>query len=184
MQLSAEDKRFLLDVARTTMVSAVRDEEIPPFEPVSEVTGEYRGAFVTIMKRGQLRGCIGLIEGLKPLVETVREMAVAASLRDPRFNPVEPDELDELEIEISAMSPVRKVEDTAAIQVGRDGLIIRRGGMQGLLLPQVATQYGWDRETFLSQACRKAGLPPDAWKMDGTEISCFSAEVFGEKKGF
>ena len=182
MQLSADDKKFLLKVARETVVRAVNGEEIPKYEPTSGVTAQNRGAFVTLRKKGQLRGCIGLIQGIKPLVETVREMAIAAALRDMRFDPVSPSELDDIDIEISAMSPIQRLEDTDKIVVGRDGLIIRRGGMQGLLLPQVATEYGWDRETFLSQTCRKAGLPPDAWKMSGTEISFFSAEVFGEKE--
>ncbi len=184
MQLSTEDKIFLLKVARETVTRVVRGEQAPTYQPVSEVTGECRGAFVTLRKHGQLRGCIGLIEGLKPLVDTVREMAVAASLRDQRFNPVGEDELEELDIEISAMSPIRTVEDTALIEVGRDGLIVRRAGQQGLLLPQVATEYGWDRETFLEQTCRKAGLPADAWKTEGTEICSFRAEVFGENEQF
>ena len=182
MQLSTEDKLFLLKVARETVTSVVRGEQVPTYQPISEVTGECRGAFVTLRKQGQLRGCIGLIEGLNPLVETVREMAVAASLRDPRFNPVAEEELEELDIEISAMSPIRVVDDTTRIEVGRDGLIVRCAGQQGLLLPQVATEYGWDRETFLEQTCRKAGLPTDAWKAEGTEICSFRAEVFGENE--
>jgi len=135
---------------------------------------------VTIKKGGSLRGCIGYVEAIKPLVVTVSEMAAAAALRDPRFPPVGPDELDQLELEISVMSPIFKVTDTSEIQTGLHGLIVRRGAYQGLLLPQVATEYGWDRETFLSHTCRKAGLPPEAWKMEGTEISAFTAEVFGE----
>jgi AmmeMemoRadiSam system protein B/AmmeMemoRadiSam system protein A len=182
MQLTADDKAFLLKVARETIEKAVRGETVPTFEPISAVTAEYRGAFVTIRKHGKLRGCIGLIEGMKPLVETVREMAVAAALRDMRFDPVTEKELGEIDLEISAMSPIQRVADPAQIVAGRDGLIVRRGGMQGLLLPQVATEYGWDRETFLAQTCRKAGLPLDAWKMPGTEISFFSAEVFGEQE--
>ncbi len=180
MPLNSDDKKFLLKVARETVTRVVGHQPPLTYEPVSEITAECRGAFVTLRKQGQLRGCIGLIEGMKPLVETVLEMAVAASMHDPRFNSVSEDELDELEIEISAMSPILKVEDTDMIKVGRDGLIVRRGGQQGLLLPQVASEYGWDREMFLEQTCRKAGLPLDAWKMDGTEICSFSAEVFGE----
>jgi AmmeMemoRadiSam system protein A len=182
MQLSAEEKVFLLKVARETVTRVVCDKPPLTYQPVSDVTGQCRGAFVTLKKNGQLRGCIGLIEGMKPLVETVQEMAVAAAVRDPRFDAVSEEELEELDIEVSAMSPIRTVEDAAQIEVGRDGLIVRRAGQQGLLLPQVATEYGWDRETFLEQTCRKAGLPPDAWKMEGTEICSFSAEVFGEKE--
>ena len=120
--------------SRETVNRVVRDEDPLAYQPVSEVTGQCRGAFVTLRKRGQLRGCIGLIEGMNPLVETVREMAAAAALRDPRFDPVSEEELQELDIEISAMSPICMVEDTARIEVGRDGLIVRRAGQQGLLL--------------------------------------------------
>jgi AmmeMemoRadiSam system protein A len=108
-------------------------------------------------------------------------MAQAAALRDPRFSPVTEDELDELELEISVLTPIQEVKDINSIEVGKDGLIIRRGNFQGLLLPQVASEYGWDRETFLAQTCRKAGLPLDAWKLEDTEISAFRAEVFGEE---
>lgn len=180
MLLSAEDKRFLLRVARETVTRVVGDKQPLDYEPPSEVTAQHRGAFVTLKKRGQLRGCIGLLEGLRPLAKTVRDMAVSAAIHDHRFNPVSEDELDELEIEISAMSPIGPVDDATEIRVGHHGLIIRCGGRQGLLLPQVPVEYGWDRETFLEQTCRKAGLPPDAWKMEGTEICSFSAEVFGE----
>lgn len=180
MILTAEDKKSLLDIARTTITKAVNHEPVPESDPVSGATAECCGAFVTIKRCGKLRGCIGLIESARPLVETVSEMAAAAALRDPRFDPVTPGEVDELEIEISVMSPVSVVKDIDEIAVGRDGLIVRRGGLQGLLLPQVATEYGWDRETFLAHTCRKAGLPPDAWKQEGTEIRFFSADVFGE----
>ena len=182
MPLTEEEKQYLLSLARRTIENVVRGEKLPAPEAITPVLAENRGAFVTIKKRGQLRGCIGLIQGIKPLVETVSEMASAAALRDPRFNPVTRDELPELELEISALTPIKPVKDVRKVQVGRDGLIVRRGQFQGLLLPQVATEYGWDRDTFLAQTCRKAGLPPDAWKAEGTEISSFSAEVFCEKE--
>jgi AmmeMemoRadiSam system protein A len=129
---------------------------------------------------GELRGCIGCIIPIKPLYLTVREVAESAALRDPRFPPVSVRELPELEYEISALSPIRKIENVNEIQVGKHGIIIRRGYNQGLLLPQVATEYGWNREQFLEHTCNKAGLPFDAWKKEGTEISIFSAEVFDE----
>ena len=182
MGLTTEEKKYLLQLARQTIMKVVNGEKAPEPRTDTPVLAEKRGAFVTIKKRGELRGCIGCIYAEKPLAETVRDMAIAASQRDPRFDPVTVDELDELEIEISVLSPIYEVTDIDSIQVGRDGLIIRRGPYQGLLLPQVATEYGWDRETFLSQTCRKAGLPPDAWKMKGTEISSFRAEVFKEEK--
>ena len=107
-----------------------------------------------------------------------KRMARAAALEDPRFSRVTPSELPDIDFEISVLTPVREVKDINEIQVGRDGIIITRGYSKGLLLPQVATDYGWDRETFLAQTCRKAGLPMDAWKQEGTVIEMFSAEVF------
>ena len=182
MGLSAKEKQYLLQLARQTIVSAVKGDSLPVPRAITAVLAEKRGAFVTIKKNGQLRGCIGMILAVRPLAETVGEMAEAAALNDPRFEPVSPAELKDLTLEISALTPVSPVNDLQAIEVGRDGLIIRRGRFQGLLLPQVATEYGWDRDTFLAQTCRKAGLPPDAWKMKDTEILSFRAEVFGEEE--
>jgi MEMO1 family protein len=182
MGLTDQEKKYLLQVARSTIIYSVAGGVKPDPKAITPVLAENRGAFVTIKKHGELRGCIGYIVAVKPLVETVQEMAVSAALRDPRFPPVDKSELKDLELEISVLTPIVKVEDPSTIQVGRDGLIIRRGPYQGLLLPQVATEYGWDRDTFLAQTCRKAGLPPDTWKKPGTEIFSFSAEVFGEEK--
>lgn len=139
------------------------------------------GAFVSLRtKRGELRGCIGSIRAMEPLFKAVATSAVSAAFRDPRFLPVRRDELQQLDLEISVMGPIESVRDAAEIEVGRDGLIISRGRFAGLLLPQVATEYGWDRETFLDQACVKAGLPPGSWRSAETRIEKFSAEVFGE----
>jgi AmmeMemoRadiSam system protein A len=140
------------------------------------------GAFVTLKKRGALRGCIGHVVGVKPLVRTVMEMAVQAAFHDPRFPPVTAGEVDDLTLEISVMSPLTEVGDVSEIEVGAHGLVIRAGGRSGLLLPQVATDYGWDRETFLEHTCAKAGLPSDAWKTEGVTILKFTAEVFGEEE--
>lgn len=181
MGLSEKEKEYLLKLARQSIVNAVLGRQAPVPEMSTPILAENRGAFVTIKKRGELRGCIGYILAVKPLTETICEMAQAAALRDPRFSPVTEDELDELELEISVLTPIQEVKDVNSIEVGKDGLIIRRGNFQGLLLPQVATEYGWDRETFLAQTCRKAGLPLDAWKLEDTEISAFRAEVFGEE---
>ncbi len=178
--LSLEDKRTLMHIARTTVEHVVRGEPVPEFEVTSPDLLEKRGAFVTLTKNGQLRGCIGYIIGIKPLYQTVREVAEAAALRDPRFPPVTPAELDDLEYEISALSVPRPIENIDEIQVGVHGIIIRKDYRQGLLLPQVATEYGWDRETFLEHTCTKAGLPTSAWKDPDTEIEIFSAEVFSE----
>jgi len=179
--LSLEDKRTLMQIAQETVKQVVQGNSPPEFEINSEDLMEDRGAFVTLHEHGQLRGCIGYIVGIKPLWETVRDVAESAALRDPRFPPVQPDELDQLEYEISALSPVRQITDVSEIKVGVHGIIIRKGYHQGLLLPQVATEQGWDRNTFLQHTCLKAGLPTSAWKDPDAEIQIFSAEVFDEK---
>lgn len=179
--LTLEEKRTLMNIAKTTVEAVVKGEPVTDFKVTSPDLKENRGAFVTLHKRGELRGCIGYIVGIKPLYQTVREVAEAAALHDPRFDPVRPSELKELEYEISALSVPHPISDVNEITVGIHGIIMRKGYNQGLLLPQVATEYGWDRETFLRQTCRKAGLPPEAWKDRDTEIQIFSAEVFGEK---
>ena len=139
------------------------------------------GAFVTLKtKSGDLRGCIGSIHAVHPLYEAVTSSAISAAFRDPRFLPVQPHELPRLDIEISVMGPIEPVATPDEIVVGRDGLIISRGRQAGLLLPQVAIEYGWERETFLAQTCVKAGLPPAAWRLQDTRIERFAAEVFGE----
>ncbi|HEY6138133.1 MAG TPA: AmmeMemoRadiSam system protein A [Thermoanaerobaculia bacterium] len=139
------------------------------------------GAFVTLRTgSGELRGCIGSIHAVHPLYQAVTSSAISAAFRDSRFMPVQPEELPHLEIEISVMGPLEVVTDPGEIMVGRDGLIVSRGRQAGLLLPQVATEYGWERETFLAQTCVKAGLSPAAWRLQGTRIERFVAEVFGE----
>ena len=140
------------------------------------------GAFVTLNERGRLRGCIGHVRGDVPLRQTDAEMAVQAALHDPRFPSVTKEEVESLEIEISVLSPLTEVKDVSEIVVGRDGLIIQEGARSGLLLPQVATEYGWDRETFLEHTCRKAGLPEGCWRREGVVILRFSAEVFNERE--
>ncbi|HYU24297.1 MAG TPA: AmmeMemoRadiSam system protein A [Thermoanaerobaculia bacterium] len=139
------------------------------------------GAFVTLRTQsGDLRGCIGSIHPVHPLYHAVTSSAISAAFRDPRFIPVQPEELLRLGIEISVMGPIERVARPDDIMVGRDGLIVSRGRQAGLLLPQVATEYGWERDTFLAQTCVKAGLPPTAWCMEDTRIERFAAEVFGE----
>lgn len=139
------------------------------------------GVFVTLKTRGgNLRGCIGCIQAVDPLFKAVSSSAVSAAFRDPRFQPVGRHELPDLELEISVMSPIERVARLEDIFVGRDGLIISRGRFAGLLLPQVATEYGWDLDTFLEHTCRKAGLPPGSWRSPDTRIERFSAEVFCE----
>lgn len=178
--LSEEEKRQLLHIARTTIERRAQGSEVPPFRDSSEVLKEERGVFVTIHKRDALRGCIGYIQGAKPLYLAVGEMAEAAAFQDPRFPPVSPEELKDLKVEISVLTPLRKVGEVSEIQVGTHGIYIVRGPHSGLLLPQVATEYGWDRTTFLQQTCLKAGLPPETWQDPQSEIYIFSADIFSE----
>ena len=170
-------------IAKTAIERAVKGEPIPKFDAGGfERLARKQGAFVTINKHGTLRGCIGFIRPIYPLYEAVKEAAIAAALHDPRFPPVTPDELKDLEVEISVLSPMVEVKDINEIKVGRDGLYIVYGGFSGLLLPQVATEYGWDRTTFLEHTCVKAGLPRDCWKEPGVRIFRFTAEVFSEEE--
>ena len=180
--LSLSEKRQLMDIAKSTVEAVVAGKSVEKFKPITKRLEENRGAFVTLKIKGQLRGCIGYIVAMKPLYLTVQDVAESAALRDPRFKPVSLNELSLLDYEISALSPVRVIDNVEDIEVGKHGVIIKQGYNQGLLLPQVATEYGWDRETFLEQTCRKAGLPIDAWKDSRTEISIFSAEVFDEEE--
>jgi AmmeMemoRadiSam system protein A len=176
--LSAGDKELLHQIARTAIESKLRGEPLPAFEITSPVLKEKRGGFVTLKKQGRLRGCIGYIQAVKPLYQTVEEMALAAAFNDHRFPPLRVDELPELELEISVLTPLEQIRNIQEIEVGRHGLYLQRGGMSGLLLPQVATEYNWDRLTFLQQTCLKAGLPPGAWQDEDTRIYTFSADIF------
>ncbi len=181
--LTPEQRHLLLRIARESIAAALdrRSYEIDRASLDSDLTRP-SGAFVSLHTiDGDLRGCIGTIEPVAPLFEAVASNAVHAATRDPRFYPLRRDELTSAVIEISVMSPLEVVTSIDAIEVGRDGLIIRFQGCTGLLLPQVATEYGWDRETFLSQTCGKAGLPPDAWRSPECRIERFSAEVFSEQ---
>ena len=176
--LTLDDKSYLLRLARNTIASSFGEEEADLSPHPSTVLDSPCGAFVTLSKQGKLRGCIGYIEAVKPLRETIAEMAMSAAFKDWRFPPVLESELDE--IEISVLSPLRRIEDPSVIEVGTHGIIISRGLSRGLLLPQVAVDWNWDRETFLRQTCVKAGLPEDAWTEDGTRIDIFSADIFSE----
>jgi MEMO1 family protein len=180
--ISAEDKKTLLAIARQTVVSYVRDGKAPDFDIDSAALKQDGAAFVTLHKQGQLRGCIGQIIARMPLWKCVREMAVAAATQDPRFSKVRPDEIPQLHIEVSVLTPPMVCEDPQNVVVGKHGLIMSRGYSRGLLLPQVPTEWGWDRETFLTQTCRKAGMDGDCWKDPKTKIETFEAIVFSEKK--
>lgn len=184
MGLTDDEKQELLRIARASIQAELAGKKPPAAKGQGTLQGtleEKRGAFVSLKKRGRLRGCIGFIEAKKPLAQTVQEMAVAAALQDPRFEPLREEELKEISLEISVLSPLRKIAEVGAIQVGTHGLYVRKGSRAGLLLPQVATEHGWARDTFLKETCRKAGLAPDAWRDPQTEIYLFSADVFGEE---
>ena len=177
--LTEEEKRTLHEIARAVIWNKAQGKEAPAFHITSERLKEPRGVFVTVKKHGELRGCIGYVRAIKPLWQAVMEMAEAAAFQDPRFPPVGPSELKDLEIEISVLTPLREIKDVKEIEVGRHGIMIERPPYySGLLLPQVATEYGWDRETFLEQTCLKAGLPRNAWREPGTRIYIFSADIF------
>lgn len=176
--LTDQEKQELRSIARTVLENKARELPVPEFAPATEKLCEMRGAFVTIYKRGMLRGCIGCTEANDPVYKTVVEMAEAAAFCDPRFRPITEEELPHLDFEISVLTPLQRIHDTSEIQVGVHGLMIRKGRYCGLLLPQVASERNWDTRTFLEETCRKAGLPMDTWKDKETEIYVFSADVF------
>jgi AmmeMemoRadiSam system protein A len=182
MPLTSLEKEFLLKTARTAIETCVRNEPDPPDDPEGGELTQGRGAFVTLRKGAELRGCIGTFSEDKPLYEAVMEMAVAAAVRDSRFSPVEAHELKHIWIEISALSPLIEIEDHEEIEVGRHGIYILKGSCSGVLLPQVATEYGLDRNAFLDLTCRKAGLARGGWR-EGAKILTFEAEIFREESG-
>ena len=172
------DRQLLLTLAREAIQAWVG--AAPAHVPAaSEALEEPSGAFVTIHKRGELRGCIGHIEPNEPLGTVVTRCAVAAASTDSRFPPITVEELQQIDIEISVLGPLEAIDGPNQIEVGRHGLVVELGWHRGLLLPQVATEWDWDAETFLAHTCHKAGLPRDAWK-HGATIFRFEAEVFGE----
>jgi AmmeMemoRadiSam system protein A len=173
-----EEKTLLRRLARQAIEYRLNGQPQAAPEGETALLKEKRGAFVTLKRKGQLRGCIGYTRAVKPLSRTIMEMAQAAAFEDPRFPPLTRKELADLDIEISVLTPFRQVRDVAEIEVGKHGLFMERGGRSGLLLPQVATEYRWDRQTFLEHTCLKAGLPRDAWKDPETRIYVFSAEIF------
>jgi MEMO1 family protein len=183
-ELTREDRAYLLQKARDNISSWLNKGR-----GITIATGDApkntqasRGVFVTLKKSGFLRGCIGYVTGMKPLVLAVLDNSYNAAFKDPRFEPLAAGELKEIVIEISVLTVPQEVRSVDEIQVGRDGLIVERGSNRGLLLPQVATEQGWDRNTFLDQTCYKAGLRPGAWKDADTRMLRFRAEVFGEDR--
>jgi AmmeMemoRadiSam system protein A len=176
--LTDAERQELRRIARVAIEYQAVGKPVPPSCVIPERLKEPGGAFVSLYKKGMLRGCIGSVESDKPLYKTVEETAQAAAAQDPRFRPVEPEELSSIEVEISALTPLRRIQDPAEIQVGPHGILVRKKYHSGLLLPQVATERDWDRMTFLRETCRKAGLSEDAWQDEDTLIYVFSADVF------
>jgi AmmeMemoRadiSam system protein A len=175
---SEHDRGLLLRIAREAIAAHVGGT--PAHVPGAvDILARAGGAFVTLHKHGDLRGCIGHIEPTEPLGTVVPRCAVAACSSDPRFPPLAPDELDSIDIEISLLGPLEPIAGPQDIVVGRHGLVVERDWQRGLLLPQVATEWKWDAEAFLAHTCQKAGLSRDAWHK-GARVWRFEAEVFGE----
>ena len=178
--LSETDRELLLELARQAIAEAVSHEK----RNIAILPGaftEKQGVFVTLQIRGRLRGCIGVVEAYEPLRDALPRCAVSAALQDPRFSPVRPEELAELQIEISLLSapaPIRPGD----VEIGKHGLLVSRDTHRGLLLPQVAVEHDLGREQFLAETCHKAGLAPGAWKEPETQIFAFTCEVFSQPK--
>ncbi len=182
--MNKEQQRALLKIASDTVRAVIMKKPLPKFEADDPELNAHCGCFVTLKNGPQLRGCIGQFISEIPLVELVCEMAKASATSDPRFfdDPITADELDQLDVEISVLSPLKKTKDPLSLRLGVDGIYIKRGWVAGCFLPQVARETGWSKEEFLSYCCaHKAGLSADAWKDPKTEVYLFTAEVFGEE---
>ena len=185
--LSLEDGKFLVKLARRTIEDYLRSGKKPPVPRVGAKLRERCGVFVTLMKHGELRGCIGHPLPTSPLIEAVMDSAVSSATGDPRFLPVGLDELRDVQIEVSVLTPPEliKVENSREypkhVEVGKHGLIVECAGHAGLLLPQVPIEQGWGVEEFLSHTCMKAGLMPDCWLREDARLSRFSAQIFAEE---
>jgi AmmeMemoRadiSam system protein A len=176
--LAPELRRPLLEIARAALRAAASGQRYHPPRPPDPVLLEPRAAFVSLYLQGLLRGCIGSIAARRPLYEAVADAAHCAAREDPRFAPVTPEEEPQVKLEISVLSPLRRIQPGELV-VGRHGLLVSHAGLRGLLLPQVAVKYGLNAEDFLAETCRKAGLDREAWKQ-GAVIEAFTAQVFGE----
>ncbi|MFH1239252.1 MAG: AmmeMemoRadiSam system protein A, partial [bacterium] len=180
--LNKAQQEQLLKIARQTIETYLTTRKKPDFNITDKDLQDEQGAFVTLHKNGDLKGCIGNIIGRQPLWETVRDMAIESATGDPRFSPVTKEELKDIDIEISVLTKPERVKSADQIIMGTHGVIVRKGFSSGVFLPQVATETGWSKEEFLSYLCsQKAGLPAEAWKDKDTELYIFSAQVFGEK---
>ena len=177
--LTKKEQNELLKIARDTIVEYVTNGKTPPLTSTSPGLNLHSGCFVTIKQKGELRVCIGNFVSDQPLFQLVQEMAVSAATRDPRFYPMKAHDLADFDLDISVLSPLSKAASIEEIQVGVHGIYIIKGSYRGVLLPQVATEYGWNRDEFLQHTCIKAGLPKDAWQGE-CDIYIFSAQVFSE----
>jgi uncharacterized protein len=171
-------KLALLDIARAAVVAQVAGQ-VPAPTPAADFPSA-TGAFVTLKRAGQLRGCLGTLDCKQSLAEEVARCAASAAHDDPRFEPIRATELPDLHVEVSVLGPLEEIDPRGpeAVVIGRHGLVVERGSHRGLLLPQVAPEWGWNRDQFLAHACRKAGLPVDAWQ-HGAKVYRFEADVFG-----
>jgi AmmeMemoRadiSam system protein A len=179
--LSDTDRNSILELARQAITEAVCQRRLFQQLPQSEIFNQYCGVFVTVHVKHKLRGCIGVIEAKDRLAEAISRCAFSAALEDPRFNPMRPEELPDVDVEVSllsALQPVRPEE----IEIGKHGLLIEQGIHRGLLLPQVAVEHNLDREKFLQETCYKARLPIDAWKSPRTRIYAFTCEIVQQEK--
>jgi AmmeMemoRadiSam system protein B/AmmeMemoRadiSam system protein A len=179
-ELTSDEQAKLLGLARRTIESQLQGKSFPTAAGMPARLMAMRGVFVTLHRKGQLRGCIGYPEAVRPLGEAVIEMAVAAATEDPRFVPVTLDELKDVDIEITVLSPLAPISPES-VEVGRHGLVIRKGGRSGLLLPQVPVEQDWDRAEYLEGICQKAGLPPGTWRERDAKLFGFTGQVFGER---
>lgn len=179
LTLSENDRRELCEIARESIAAKLFRRESSQRTP-GEGCLQPGGVFVTLHENGQLRGCIGRMHSGRPLSETVRDMSLAAAFEDPRFMPLSKAEYSEIAIEITVLGPMIRIHGKDDFSIGTHGLYIAAKGRSGVLLPQVATEYGWDKEEFLSQLCLKAGLPQTAWREAGAELFAFEGLVFSE----
>lgn len=177
--ISDADRHTLLRIARESIEGYLANGQPPEFN-VSEILQEPGAAFVTLKEGGELRGCVGYTEAIRPLYQTVSQCAIHAAVEDPRFNPVQSSELSRISIEISVLTPMQAVESLDSVEAGRDGLLIRMGRRSGLLLPQVASEFGWSKTQLLEHTCQKAGLAGDSYLRPEARLYRFQAVVFGE----
>ena len=183
MMLNNSQRKRLLEIARESIKSFIVGGKRRKFTESDPVLNEPMGAFVTLHENGELRGCIGNMIARGALYQTVADMAIEAATEDPRFSRLSADEIDKIDLEISALSPMKRISNTDEIKIPGNGVLVRRGYRSGVYLPQVATETGWNKEEFMTSLCaHKAGLPADAWKDPSTEVYIFTAEVFGEKE--